>query len=88
MKYEVPSQKYFSQSALPVLYAKTQETVSNKLEEVKGGGYFAATTEWSSAISEHEPYNSYTVHFINHNWDLRSHYLQTIINYYAKATHW
>ena len=34
-KYEVPSQKYFSQTALPALYAKTRETVSNELEEVK-----------------------------------------------------
>ena len=44
LKYEVPSRKYFSQTALPALYATTQETVSNELEEVKGGGHFAATT--------------------------------------------
>ena len=76
-KYEVPSRKYFSQTALPALYAKTQETVSNELEEVKGGGYFAATTDlWSSTTSE--PYISYTVHFINHNWELCSRCLQTM----------
>ena len=77
LKYEVPSRKYFSQTALPVLYAETQETVSNKLEEVRGGGYFAVTTDlWSSTTSE--PYISYTVHFINHNWELRSRCLQTM----------
>ena len=76
-KYEVPSRKYFSQTALPALYAKTQETVSNELEEVRGGGYFAATTDlWSSTTSE--PYISYTVHFINHDWELRSRCLQTM----------
>ena len=77
LKYEVPSWKHFSQTALPVQYVNTQETVSKELEEVKGGGYFAAITDlWSSTTSE--PYISYTVHFINHNWELRSHCLQTM----------
>ena len=58
----MPSQIYFSQIALPALYAKTRETVSNELEELKGGGYFVATTDlWSSTTSE--PYISYTIHF-------------------------
>ena len=75
-KYEAPSQKYFSQTALPALYAKTRDEVSSELEEVRGA-YFAATTDlWSSTTSE--PYISYTVHFINHNWELRSRCLQTM----------
>ena len=74
-KYEVPSRKYFSQTALLVLYAKTCEEISNELEGVKGGGYFAATTDlWSSTTSE--LYISYIAHFINHNWELRSCCLQ------------
>ena len=53
LKYEVPNQKYFSQTALPKLYTKTREIVSNELEEVKGGGYVAATTDlWSSTTSK------------------------------------
>ena len=76
-KYEVPSRKYFSQTALPALYAKTREAVSNELDEVRSGGYFAATTDlWSSSTSE--PFISYTVHFINHNWELCSRSLQTM----------
>ena len=76
-KYELPSQKYFSQTALPALYAKTREAVNKELEEVKEAGYFAATTDlWSSATSE--PYISYTVHFINRNWELHSRCLQTM----------
>ena len=43
-KYEMRNRNHFSQTVLPMLYVKTQETVSNKLEEVKGGGYFVATT--------------------------------------------
>ena len=71
-KYELPSQKYSSQTALPALYAKTREA-----EEVKEAGYFAATIDlWSSATSE--PYISYTVHFITRNWELRSRCLQTM----------
>ena len=76
-KYEVPSRKYFFQTALPALYAKTWDTVTNELEGVKGGGYFVATTVlWSSTTNE--PCISYTVHFINHNWELHSSCLQTI----------
>ena len=30
LKYEVPSRKYFSQTALPALYAKIREEVSNE----------------------------------------------------------
>ena len=74
-KYEVPSRKYFSQTAPPTPYAKTQETVSNELEEVKRGGYFAATTDlWFSTTSE--PYISYTIHFIK---ELSSRCLQTML---------
>ena len=79
LKYEVPSQKYFSQTA------KTREAVSNKLEQVNGGGgYFAVTTDlWSSTTSE--LYISYTVHCINHNWELHSLLANHV---YARATYW
>jgi len=44
-KYEVLSRKYFSQTVLPVLYSKTSEAVSNKLEDIIEKGYFTATTD-------------------------------------------
>ena len=64
LKYEMLHQKYFSKTALPALYAKTQEVVNKGLEEVKEKGYFAAITDvWSSTTSK--AYISYIVHIIN-----------------------
>lgn len=76
-KYELPSRKYFSQTALPALYTKTQDSVRRELEDIKTTGYFAATTDmWSSANSS--SYISYTVHFLDDEWCLRSRCLQTM----------
>ena len=61
LKYEMLHQKYFSKTALPALYAKTQEAVNKGLEEVKEKGYF--TDVWSSTTSK--AYISYIVHIIN-----------------------
>ena len=76
-KYELPSRKYFSQTALPALYVETQDSVRSELEDIKTIGYFAATTDmWSSANSS--PYISYMVHFLDDEWSLQSRCLQTM----------
>ena len=73
-QYVLPSRKYFSNTAIPTLYAKTREKV---VSEVGHAQHFAATTDlWSSATTE--PYISYTVHFIGDNWELQSYCLQTM----------
>ena len=73
-KYEIPSAKYFSSVAIPVLYEKTRETVA---VEVQSAYYFSSTTDmWSSSTME--PYLSYTVHFITNDWTLQSRCLQTL----------
>ena len=59
-QYVLPSRKYFSNTAIPTLYAKTCEKV---VSEVGHAQHFAATTDvWSSTTTE--PYISYIVHFI------------------------
>ena len=46
-------------------------------DEVQGATFFSATTDlWSSSASQ--PYLSYTVHFINDNWQLCTRCLQTV----------
>ena len=73
-QYQLPSRKYFTNTAIPALYASTQEKVSNSISGTK---YFAATTDmWTSATSA--PYMSYTVHFIDPQWCLQSWCLQTL----------
>ena len=60
-RYELPSRKYFSRTAMPALYNRTREAVAL---EVQGAEFFSATTDlWSSEGVR--PYMSYTVHYID-----------------------
>ena len=73
-RYELPSRKYFSKTAIPKLYAETREIVE---ADVKSAEFFAATTDcWSSHTME--PYLSYTVHFIGEDYRLHTRCLQTL----------
>ena len=74
-RYHLPSRKYFSQQEIPQLYTKVKESiVIPKLAEIE---YFSATTDlWTSRATH--PYLSYTVHFVDHNWDLKSFCLETV----------
>ena len=74
-RYYMPSRKYFSQQEIPRLYTKVRDTVVNpKLAEI---GYFSATTDlWTSRVTH--PYLSYTVHFVDHSWKLKSFCLETV----------
>ena len=72
-RYQLPSQKYFSQKALPNLYTPVKDKVKQELSDVK---YFSATTDlWSSTGMI--PYMSYTVHYISKEWKLSNRCLQT-----------
>ena len=72
-RYEMPSAKYFSNTAIPALFEKTREKVVGEITSAK---YFSATTDmWSSSTME--PYLSYSVHFID-DWVLKSRCLQTL----------
>ncbi|KAJ4945987.1 hypothetical protein JOQ06_023665 [Pogonophryne albipinna] len=79
-RYAIPSRTYFSQVAIPEMYTQCR----NKLEtELKNVEYYATTTDlWSSRTTE--PYLSLTVHFINDDFELKSHCLQTV---YFPADH-
>ena len=73
-QYQLPNRKYFTNTAIPALYASTREKVSNS---ISGAKYFAATMDmWSSATSA--PYMSYTVHYIDPQWSLQSWCLQIL----------
>ena len=60
--------KIFQWNAIPKLYNDERERVVEELESVK---YYAATTDmWSSDTGA--PFLSYTVHFIDEDWQLKS----------------
>ena len=73
-RYELPGRKYFSNTAIPSLYTEVRARVAKELEE---SNYFSATTDmWSSSTGE--PYLSYTVHFLDGSWKLKTYCLQAL----------
>ena len=73
-RYELPDRSYFSRTALPALYAKVRNEVKTDLASAS---YFAATSDLWSSNGTLVPYISYTVHFLNDNWELQNRCLQT-----------
>ena len=71
--YVIPGRKYFSKTAIPKLYLMFKESVQKEILLAK---YFATTSDlWSSRTSE--PYISLTIHFIDHEWNLKTRCLET-----------
>ena len=48
--------------------------VNTKMAEIK---YFSATIDLRTSMVTH-PYLSYTVHFVDHSWELKSFCLETV----------
>ena len=72
-RYEIPSRKYFSQTAIPALFNTVHDTVKCEVQQAE---FFSATTDmWSSRTMM--PYMSYTVHFIDGSWQYKSRVLET-----------
>ena len=73
VRYTLPSHSHFSRTAIPNLYTSTRDVVSREVQNVL---YFSATTDlWSSVGLK--PYLSFTMHYIDEEWKLRSRCLQT-----------
>ena len=72
-KYQLPSRKYFSETAIPRLYSSVREKVMEELSSVE---YFSGTTNLWSSVGV-KPYISYTIHYIDDQWLLQSKCLQT-----------
>ena len=73
-RYQLPSRKHFSKTAIPALFNSTQSALASTLQEVKH--FSSATDLWSSVCMQ--PYLSYTVHYITKDWKLQSKCLQTL----------
>ena len=65
--YQLPSRKYYSETAIPRLYSSVREKVMEKLSSVE---YFSGTSDlWSSVGLK--PYISYTIDYIDDNGSSR-----------------
>ena len=69
-RYEVPSRKYFSKTALPSL--------QRVLKELQEAEYYSVTTDLWSSTGKLEPYLAVTLHYINQEWGLKSCCLSTL----------
>lgn len=72
-QYVLPDRKYFSTKAVPEKYSKMKDSVIRELKDVD---HFSITTDlWSSVNMM--PYMSFTIHYLNTNWELKSRCLET-----------
>ena len=77
-RYQLPSRRYFVEHEILQLYSEIKEkTVVPKLLEAK---HFAVTTDFWTSITR-VPFMSFTVHFIDNDWILRSYCLDTVPSY-------
>ena len=73
-KYNLPSRKHFREKEIPSLYASVKSEIISELEKMT---FYSATTDlWTSRAAH--PYLSYTIHFMNDNWELQSFFLKTV----------
>ncbi|KAK0145636.1 Zinc finger BED domain-containing protein 1 [Merluccius polli] len=72
-RYKIPCRRYFTDTAIPTLYAKTKSKV---LDTLTNAGRVAITCDaWTSIATV--SYVTVTAHFINNDWQLVSLVLQT-----------
>ena len=68
-RYELPSRKYFSKTALPSFYTEAGERGTKELQEAE---YYLLRTDLWSSTGKFEPYLAVAVHCINKEWELKS----------------
>lgn len=74
-RYKIPSRKHFAEQEIPRLCNSIKETtVMPKLKEIE---YFSATTDFWTSQANH-PYLSYTIHFVDEEWNLITFCLETV----------
>ncbi|XP_051797511.1 E3 SUMO-protein ligase ZBED1-like isoform X2 [Acanthochromis polyacanthus] len=75
-QYKVPSRTHFSTNEIPKLYMEVRASIE---EQIIGVEWFGATTDvWTSSGGGGEPYISFTVHYVNADWELKAHCLEAL----------
>ena len=74
-RYQLPSRKHFTEQEIPRLYSHVRDYVV--VPALKQARFYACTMDmWMS--SSCDPYMTFTIHFIDNSWDLRSFCLDTV----------
>ena len=74
LRYDIPTRSYFSWIAIPDLYHEVHEELQAKLKSADMDDFSGTTDLWTSSAME--PYLSYTIHYVNTKWELKSYCLQ------------
>ena len=81
LHYDLPSRNYFTRVAIPTLYSEVKSELQQKISDQQFIFYAGTTDLWSSITSE--LYISYTIHYIDRDWNMCSKRFQT--HYMSKA---
>ena len=71
--YCLPGRNYFSRTGIPTLYNEVREEVERELEGEAVVNFSGTTDLWTSGSSD--PYITFTMHYIDSTWQLRSYCL-------------
>ena len=72
---KIPSRKHVVKQEIPHLYSTIKETtVMPKLKEIEN---YSATADFWTSQANH-PYSSYTIHFVDKEWNLITFCLETV----------
>ena len=72
-RYCLPGRNYFSRTGIPTLYNEVREEVERELEGEAVVNFSGTTDLWTSGSSD--PYITFTMHYIDSTWQLRSYCL-------------
>ena len=73
-RYQMPSRKHFTEYEIPRMYNEVKASFQSKVKSVN---YYSATTDlWTSAANI--PFMSYTIHFVDADWNLKTYCLGTL----------
>ncbi|KAK6169559.1 hypothetical protein SNE40_020592 [Patella caerulea] len=72
-RYNLPSRTHFATNVIPRLYSESKEKLSDKLNDASN---VSLTTDGWTARGANS-YVTITVHFIDQNWEIQNHVLQT-----------
>ena len=74
-KYILPSRNYFSEKEIPRMYSEVRDNIVNPA--VTKASFYAATTDLWTSCARH-PFMSFTIHFTDDKWELKTFCLDTV----------
>ena len=82
LRYTLLSRNYFSEKVIPRMYSQVRENIVKPA--VTKASFYVVTTDLWTSYARH-PFMSFTIHFIDDKWKLKTFYLDTVLTTHAKA---